>query len=71
MTALLRAKFRARPDLADTLLSTGDAHLVSNEYLGSRFWGASREEGRHWVARLLEVVRAELAAARAGITVDG
>ncbi|MDQ3788452.1 MAG: NADAR family protein [Actinomycetota bacterium] len=71
MTALLRAKFRGHPDLADTLLSTGDAQLVSNEYFDSRFWGATRNGGRHWVARLLEVVRAELAAERAGITVDG
>jgi ribA/ribD-fused uncharacterized protein len=64
MAALLRAKFRQHPDLADVLLSTGDAHLVSNEYFSSGFWGNA---GRHWVARLLEVVRAELAAERAGI----
>jgi ribA/ribD-fused uncharacterized protein len=68
MTALLREKFRQHPQLAEVLLSTGDAQLVSNEYIHSRYWGSSRTEGRHWVARLLEVVRAELAAERTGIS---
>lgn len=65
MAALMREKYRAHPRLADVLLSTGDAQLVSNEHFRSRFWSGS--EGRHWIARLLEVVRAELAAARAGL----
>ncbi|MGB3442608.1 MAG: NADAR family protein [Actinophytocola sp.] len=67
MSALMREKYRAHPRLADVLLSTGDAQLVSNEYLRSAFW--SGPGGRHWLARLLEVVRSELAAARAGISV--
>lgn len=65
MAALMREKYRVHPRLADVLLSTEDAQLVSNEYARSRFW--SGPGGRHWIARLLEVVRAELAAARAGI----
>jgi len=65
MTSLLRAKFHQHPQLAAVLLSTGDATLVSNEYAFSGFWGP---KGRHWVGRLLEVVRAELAAERLGIT---
>ena len=60
MSCLLRAKFNQHPQLADVLLSTGDATLVSNESAFSRFW-------THWAGRLLEVVRAELAAERAGI----
>ncbi len=67
MAALLRAKFHQHPHLAEVLLSTGDAPLVSNEYTFSRFWGTSGAGGRHWVARLLEVIRAELAAERAGL----
>ncbi|MBF6129467.1 NADAR family protein [Nocardia brasiliensis] len=63
MTGLLRAKFRQHPHLGDLLLTTQDAKLLSNEHF-SRFWGP----GRGWVGRLLEVVRAELAAERAGIT---
>jgi predicted NAD-dependent protein-ADP-ribosyltransferase YbiA (DUF1768 family) len=54
--------------LAEVLLSTGDAQLVSDEYARSRYEGSTRSEGRHWVARLLEVVRAELAAEQAGIS---
>lgn len=61
MADLLRAKYRAHPDLADVLVATGDAKIISNEYLGSDYW-------RPWVATLLELVRSELAAARAGIT---
>jgi predicted NAD-dependent protein-ADP-ribosyltransferase YbiA (DUF1768 family) len=64
MAGLLRAKFQQNPHLAEVLLSTGDARLVSYEYFESSFWGT----GSHWVARLLEVVRAELAAERAGIS---
>jgi predicted NAD-dependent protein-ADP-ribosyltransferase YbiA (DUF1768 family) len=61
MTDLLRAKYQQHPQLAEVLLSTGDATLVSNEYAFSGFWGP---KGRHWAARLLEVVRSELAAER-------
>lgn len=67
MGALMREKYRAHPRLADVLLSTGDAQLVSNEYHWSRFW--SEPGGRHWLARLLETVRSELAAARAGVPI--
>jgi hypothetical protein len=66
MAGLLRVKFRQHPDLAEVLLSTGDTRIVSHEYFGSRFWSTG-DDGRHWVARLLEVVRAEIAAERAGI----
>lgn len=70
MASLLRMKFRQHPRLAEVLLSTVDSQLVSNEYFASGFWGHKRVGGRHWVARLLEVVRAELAAERAGIVTE-
>ncbi|WP_197516549.1 MULTISPECIES: NADAR family protein [Nocardia] len=65
MAQLMRAKFRQHPDLAELLLSTKDAPIRSNEHYDSKFWGP----GRQWAGRLLEVVRAELAAQRAGIIV--
>jgi predicted NAD-dependent protein-ADP-ribosyltransferase YbiA (DUF1768 family) len=64
MTGLLRAKFHQHPQLAEVLLSTGDAILVSNEVTYGAFWSPM---GRHWMGRLLEIVRAELAAERSGI----
>jgi len=65
MTGLLWAKFQQHPQLAEVLLSTKDANLATNEHAFSGFWGP---KGRHWMSRLLEVVRSELAAERAGIT---
>lgn len=60
MTRLLRAKFDQHPELAEVLLATGNATLLYNEG-DSPFWGGG---GRNWLGRLLELVRAELRAAR-------
>jgi predicted NAD-dependent protein-ADP-ribosyltransferase YbiA (DUF1768 family) len=65
MTCLLRAKFAQHPDLADTLLATGDASIEYTS-VGSGYWSTYRAEGRNWTGRLLELVRAEIAASRAG-----
>lgn len=62
MTSLLRAKFQRHPQLADKLLATGDARIVSNELFGSKFWGRR-------IGHLLELVRAELIAERAALMV--
>jgi ribA/ribD-fused uncharacterized protein len=67
MARLLRAKFTQHAALASTLLATGDARI---EYTGldSWFWLAGRDHrGRNWTGRLLEVIRSEIAAKRAGI----
>lgn len=66
MTALLRAKYAQHPDLAEILLATGDATLVYED-VDSGFWGDDSGRGRNWAGRLLELVRSELQAQRAGI----
>ncbi|WP_328870313.1 NADAR family protein [Streptomyces sp. NBC_00287] len=58
MGGLLRAKFGQHPELADVLLSTGDARISYTGYSESPFWTDGR--GRNWVGRLLELVRSEL-----------
>jgi predicted NAD-dependent protein-ADP-ribosyltransferase YbiA (DUF1768 family) len=66
MTGLLRAKFAQHPELADTLLATGDTRIEYTS-VGSGYWGAYRSQGRNWMGRLLELVRAEMAAGKAGL----
>ncbi|MGC0417650.1 DUF7638 domain-containing protein [Embleya sp. AB8] len=63
MARLLRAKFAADPALAHVLAETGDARIGYRD-IDSDFWGESGETGRNWVGRLLELIRAEHAAAR-------
>lgn len=70
MTALLRAKYTQHPDLAGTLLATGDATIVYDD-AGSGFWGDNAGRGRNWTGRLLELVRSELHARRTGIPLPG
>lgn len=65
MTALLRAKYAQHPDLARALLATDDATLVYDD-ADSGFWGDNAGRGRNWTGRLLELVRSELHAERAG-----
>ncbi|WP_306370451.1 NADAR family protein [Nocardiopsis sp. CC223A] len=69
MLRLLRAKFEQHPDLAEVLLSTGDRTILYDDVGSPRYWGraGAGAGGRNWAGRLLEVVRAELCAARAGI----
>lgn len=60
MSRLVREKFRQHPDLATQLISTGDGRLINSADMSmSRYWGNSRE-GRNWLGRILELVRAEL-----------
>lgn len=60
MSRLVREKFRQHPDLAAQLIATGDGRLINSvDISGSRYWGGSRE-GRNWLGRILELVRAEL-----------
>ncbi|MFD8581304.1 NADAR family protein [Streptomyces californicus] len=66
MTTLLRAKYAQHPDLADILLATDDATLIYDD-ADSTFWGDNAGRGRNWGGRLLELVRSELHAKRAGI----
>jgi predicted NAD-dependent protein-ADP-ribosyltransferase YbiA (DUF1768 family) len=66
MTTLLRAKYAQHPDLAEILLATEDATLLYDD-ADSRFWGDNSGSGRNWTGRLLELVRSELHAQRAGI----
>ena len=66
MARLLRAKFAQHPDLARILLGTDDATILYNEF-DSDFWGDNAGSGRNWTGRLLELVRSELHAERAGI----
>jgi predicted NAD-dependent protein-ADP-ribosyltransferase YbiA (DUF1768 family) len=65
MTSLLRAKFSQHPELASTLLATGDARIQCTG-AGSRYWTTHGQEGRNWIGRLLELIRSEIAASQAG-----
>ncbi|WP_205718273.1 NADAR family protein [Actinomadura sp. WMMA1423] len=66
MGGLLRAKYARHPELAEILLGTADAPLA---YSGSDsdHWITRGGEGRNWVGRLLELVRSEIRAQRAGV----
>lgn len=66
MTRLMRAKYAQHPALARVLLATDDATIVYDDG-DSRFWGDNAGRGRNWTGRLLELVRSELHAERAGI----
>ena len=58
MLRLVREKFRQHPELATRLIATGDGRLI-NSVDFSRYWGSS-QQGRNWLGRILELVRAEL-----------
>ncbi|MEV4510972.1 NADAR family protein [Dactylosporangium sp. NPDC049525] len=63
MHAVLRAKFAQHPRLGDVLVATGDARIDYS--LSSAYWSGGAK-GRNWLGRLLELVRSELVAQRAG-----
>lgn len=67
MARLLRAKFAQHPGLAQVLTRTGDATVLYTDG-DSRYWDWHGEVGRNWMGRLLELVRAELAAQQHGLT---
>lgn len=61
MAALLRAKFTQHPQLAELLLSTGTATISYTGISESPFWtDRGPREGRNWMGRLLELIRAEI-----------
>lgn len=63
MAGLLRAKFAQHIELAEILVSTGDATIRYTGLSDSPFWrDASDSRGRNWVGRLLELTRSELIA---------
>lgn len=66
MAGLLRAKFAQYPELAEILIETGDAPISYTD-MGSDHWVTSGARGRNWVGRLLELVRSELQAQKAGV----
>lgn len=66
MTRLLNAKYHQHPELAETLLATDDATVIYDD-MDSTFWGDNAGRGRNWSGRILELVRSELQAQRAGI----
>ncbi|SDT78848.1 Predicted NAD-dependent protein-ADP-ribosyltransferase YbiA, DUF1768 family [Streptomyces sp. TLI_053] len=66
MALLLRAKYDQHPDLAEILLTTGDGTVIYDD-MNSAFWGDNGGHGRNWSGRLLELVRSELLARRAGV----
>lgn len=63
MAGLLRAKFTQHPDLAEVLVSTGDARISYTGFEDSPFWrDVPDDRGRNWMGRLLELTRSELLA---------
>ncbi|MGE7439471.1 NADAR family protein [Kitasatospora sp. NPDC001175] len=67
MARLLRAKFTQHSNLAKVLVETGDATILYTD-MHSRYWSQHDRTGRNWTGRLLELVRAEIAAAQHGLT---
>jgi predicted NAD-dependent protein-ADP-ribosyltransferase YbiA (DUF1768 family) len=66
MTGLLRAKFAQHIELAEILVSTGDATIRYTGLSDSPFWrDAPDSRGRNWMGRLLELTRFELVAQQA------
>lgn len=56
---LLRAKFTQHPDIAEILLSTAEARINYTGISESPFWkDRGPREGRNWLGRLLELIRA-------------
>ncbi|MFE6889908.1 NADAR family protein [Streptomyces sp. NPDC057694] len=63
MAGLLRAKFAQYPELAQVLVSTGDARISYTGFSDAPFWtDAPDNRGRNWTGRLLELIRSELVA---------
>ncbi|MFE7706476.1 NADAR domain-containing protein [Streptomyces sp. NPDC057486] len=63
MAELLRVKFTQHPELAQVLVSTGDARISYTGLSDSPFWRDVPDgRGRNWMGRLLELTRSELVA---------
>lgn len=53
MTGLVHEKFREHPDLAEKLLSTGDAYLIEGNTWRDRTWGMTQNMDGTWTGRNL------------------
>jgi predicted NAD-dependent protein-ADP-ribosyltransferase YbiA (DUF1768 family) len=68
LAGLLRAKFTQHPNLAETLISTGSSLLPPTAGQSPDRW-IMGEDSPGWTGRLLELIRAELVAERAGLSI--
>jgi len=69
MRRVLRAKFTQHPELADLLLSTGNARLVEASRVNNavnRLWGEVNGKGQNMLGIMLMELREDLAANRLG-----
>jgi ribA/ribD-fused uncharacterized protein len=60
MRTLIMQKFAAGTELANKLLSTGDAELIEGNAWGDTFWGVCRGKGHNHLGKLLMEQRASL-----------
>lgn len=60
MTDIVRAKFEQHEDLAELLVSTGDAVLEEGNAWGDSFWGVYNGRGRNELGKILMKIRSEL-----------
>jgi len=60
MAGLLRARFTQHPEIAEALLSAGDARISCTGSSDSPYWrDLPGSRGRNWMGRLLESARSE------------
>lgn len=67
MRPVVLAKFTQHPDLADVLLSTGDAIIIeagTTNNAVNRFWGQVGGKGENWQGKILMETRDKLRAGR-------
>ena len=62
MEAILEAKFRSNPELAQRLLETGNRILIEGNNWGDQFWGVSNGRGENHLGKSLMRVRTQLRA---------
>lgn len=60
MFELVSAKFKQNSELAERLLSTGEAHLEEGNTWGDRYWGTVDGVGQNHLGRILMRVRSQL-----------
>jgi len=61
MEDLVWQKFSTHPDLAEKLLSTGDAEIEEGNWWNDRFWGVCKGVGENNLGKILMRVRLILA----------
>lgn len=64
MRDLLWQKYALHPDLAELLLSTGDAELIEGNRWGDTFWGVCNGEGENTLGEILMETRRRLCQGR-------